>query len=102
MYKLMIGLGDLCAPTIIYLLFSLTQILLDLYSGLYNTAGMKAIVMVMVSILLNILCMRGMSVVSWIIVFIPFILMTTVVSILLYTFGLDVANGEIKKENKTT
>jgi predicted membrane protein len=56
---------------------------------------MKAIVTTTVTILLNILCSEGLSVISWIIVFIPFILMTTIVSILLYTFGLDAATGQL-------
>jgi hypothetical protein len=86
---------NLCAPAIIYLIFSITQILIDTFKGLYNTAFMKIIVTVMVTLLLNILCQRGLSVVSWIIVFIPFILMTVIVSMLLYFFGLDAASGTI-------
>jgi len=85
----------LCAPAIIYLIFSITQILIDTYQGLYNTAFMKSIVAIMVTLLLNILCEKGLSVVSWIIVFIPFILMTVIVSMLLYVFGLDVATGNL-------
>ena len=84
---------NLCAPAIIYLIFSVTQILIDTFKGLYNTAFMKVIVTVMVTLLLNILCEKGLSVVSWIIVFIPFILMTVIVSMLLYIFGLDAATG---------
>jgi len=95
----MIGL---CAPSIIYLIFSLTQILIDLYQGLYNTAMMKVIVMVMVTFLLNILCQKNLGIVSWIIVFIPFILMTVITSMLLYVFGLDVATGQISNNNKNT
>jgi c-di-AMP phosphodiesterase-like protein len=86
----------LCAPAIIYLIFSATQVLIDTYKGLYNTAFMKIIVMIMVTILLNILCIQGLGVVSWIIVFIPFILMTVMVSILLYIFGLDASTGRLK------
>ena len=84
---------NLCAPAIIYLIFSITQILIDTFKGLYNTAFIKVIVTIMVTLLLNILCERGLSVVSWIIVFIPFILMTVIVSMLLYVFGLDAATG---------
>lgn len=86
---------NLCAPAIIYLIFSVTQILIDTFKGLYNTAFMKVIVTIMVTLLLNILCEKGLSVVSWIIVFIPFILMTVIVSMLLYIFGLDVATGSL-------
>jgi len=92
----------LCPPAIIYLIFSATQVLIDTYKGLYNTAFMKIIVMIMVTILLNILCIQGLGVISWIIVFIPFILMTVMVSILLYIFGLDASTGKLKYtcENK--
>jgi hypothetical protein len=86
---------NLCGPAIIYLIFSLTQILIDLFKGLYNTAIMKTIVMTMVTLLLNILCEKGLSVVSWIIVFIPFIMMTVIVSMLLYIFGLNASTGSL-------
>jgi hypothetical protein len=49
----------------------------------------------MVTLLLNALCQSGMGVISWIIVFIPFILMTVIVTMLLYIFGLDAASGSI-------
>lgn len=86
---------NLCPPAIIYVIFSATQILIDTFKGLYNTAFMKAIVMVMVTLLLNILCEQGFGVVSWIIVFIPFILMTVMVSLLLYFFGLNASTGTL-------
>jgi len=86
---------SLCAPAIIYLIFSITQMLIDTFKGLYNTVFIKAIVTVMVTLLLNILCEQGLSVVSWIIVFIPFILMTVIVSMLLYVFGLDASTGQL-------
>lgn len=86
---------QLCAPAIIYIVFSITQIIIDMFKGFYNTAFMKAIVMIMVTILLNILCISGLSVISWIIVFIPFILMTVIVTMLLYIFGLSATTGTI-------
>ena len=94
----------LCAPSIIYLIFSITQILIDIFKGLYNTAFIKVMVTIMVTLLLNILCIRGLSFVSWIIVFIPFILMSVIVSIILYIFGLDAATGSInyKCDNSTS
>jgi hypothetical protein len=94
---------NLCPPAIIYLIFSITQIIIDIFKGLYNTAFIKVIVTTMVTFLLNILCEKGLSAVSWIIVFIPFILMTVIVSMLLYVFGLDAATGNLnyncKKSN---
>jgi len=97
---------NFCAPAIIYLIFSITQILIDLYKGLYNTAFMKVIVASMVTLLLNILCEKGLSIVSWVIVFIPFILMTVIVSVLLYFFGLKATSGTLdytcKDQESTT
>ena len=93
---------NLCPPAIIYLIFSITQILIDTFKGLYNTAFMKVIVMIMVTLLLNILCEQGYTVVSWVIVFIPFILMTVIVSMLLYIFGLDAATGTLNTKCDST
>lgn len=86
---------NLCAPALIYVAFSLTQIIIDTFKGLYNTAFFKIIVMIVITILLNALCQSGMSIISWIIVFIPFIFMSVIVAILLYVFGLDPATGEL-------
>ena len=93
---------NLCAPAIIYLIFSITQIIIDIFKGLYNTAFIKVIVTTMVTFLLNILCERGLSAVSWIIVFVPFILMTVIVSMLLYIFGLDAATGSLNYNCKNS
>ncbi len=85
----------LCAPALIYVAFSLTQIIIDTFKGLYNTAFFKVIVSVIITILLNALCQAGMGIISWLIVFIPFIFMSVIVAILLYVFGLDPATGKL-------
>jgi len=86
---------NLCPPAIVYLFFSVTQILIDLYKQLYNTAFTKTIVTIMVTSLLNILCIKGFDMVAWVIVFIPFLLMSVIVGMLLYVFGLDVSTGNL-------
>ena len=93
----------LCPPALIYIAFSLTQVIIDTFKGLYNTAFFKFIVMIIITFLLNALCQSGMSIVSWIIVFIPFILMSVIVTILLYVFGLDPSTGTLnfKCNNET-
>ena len=42
------------------------------------------------------MCQSGLGIVSWIIVFIPFILMTVIVAMLLMLFGLDPRTGKLK------
>ena len=89
-------MDSICPPALIYLAFSLTQIVIDTFKGLYNTAFFKFIVMVTITFLLNALCQGGMTIISWVLVFIPFIFMTVIVAILLYVFGLDAATGTLK------
>jgi len=88
-------INNLCGPALIYLVFSLTQIIIDIFKQLYNTAFLKFIVMIIFTILLNILCEKGLGIVSWMIVFVPFIFMTLITSILLFTFGLTPTTGKV-------
>jgi hypothetical protein len=89
---------NLCSPALIYVAFSITQIVIDTFKGLYNQSLIKLFVMVMITILLNSLCESGMGVVSWIIVFIPFIMMSIISSVLLYIFGLNASTGTFNAE----
>lgn len=82
-------MDNLCAPAILYLGFSLTQITIDTFKGFYNVAFFKSIVMVIFTLILNILCKRGLGIISWLIVFIPFILMTYITAVLMFVFGLN-------------
>jgi hypothetical protein len=92
----------LCSPALIYLIFSLTQIIVDTSKKLYNVALVKFVMMILFTLLLNILCERGLGVISWIIVFVPFVLMSVITSILLFVFGLDPSSGNIIKANYNT
>ena len=88
-------IDSLCPPAILYLGFSLTQIIIDTFKGFYNTAFFKTIVMIIFTLILNILCKKGLSIISWIIVFIPFILMTYITAVLLFVFGLSPSSDKI-------
>jgi len=92
----------ICPPALIYIVFSLTQIIIDLIKGLYNTAFMKFIVMSIIGFLLNLLCQGGLGIISWIIVFIPFVLMTIITAMLLYAFGLNDTTGSFIKFPQNT
>tara|TARA_Y100000591_G_C21804817_1_gene684197 strand:+ start:215 stop:532 length:318 start_codon:yes stop_codon:yes gene_type:complete len=80
---------NLCAPAIVYICFSLTHIIIDIFKKLYNSAFIKFLVMIVFTLMLNILCKRGLDIISWIIVFLPFIFMTIISTTLLFAFGLD-------------
>ena len=85
----------LCAPALIYIVFSITQITMDSLKGNYNIAMVKLFISLLFTILLNHLCQRGLGIISWIIVFIPFMLMTLIAAILLVMLGLDPAQGKL-------
>ena len=53
-------INNICSPAIIYLGFSLTQIIIDIYKSMYNTAFLKFIVSIIFTIILNILCERNL------------------------------------------
>jgi hypothetical protein len=89
----------LCSPAILYVAFSLTHIILDIFKNLYNTAFIKFIIMIIFTIVLNVLCKNGLGVVSWIIVFVPFISMTIVTSLLLMVLGLSPSTGSNNNSN---
>ena len=80
--------------------FSLTQIIIDTFKGFYNTAFFKSIVMVIFTLLLNILCKRGLGIISWLIVFIPFILMTYITAVLMFVFGLNASENDVDYDVK--
>ena len=83
----------ICPPAILYLAFSITQIVIDMFRGDAHTAFLKFIVMIIFTVVLNVLCAAGLGIISWFIVFIPFILMTYITTVLAFAFGIP------KKDN---
>ena len=75
---------NLCMPAILYIVFSLTQIIIDIFKNMYNMAFLKFMVMIIFTILLNLLCKNGLGIISWFIVFLPFITMTILTTLILF------------------
>ena len=82
-------------PALIYLIYSFTHVVVDTYKGLYNTAMIEIWVGIVFTLLLNIMCQQGLGIVSWLIISIPFILMTVIASMLLFMFRLNPATGQV-------
>jgi hypothetical protein len=89
-----------CAPTLIFIGFSLIQIFIDLYKGVINDAFIKFIVMIVFSVILNILCDLGYKVIAWFLVFIPIIMMTLISTLLLKVFGTDPYEKDLRSQLK--
>ena len=95
------NINNLCAPALLYIAFSLTHIIIDTFKHMYNTALLKFVIMIIFTFILNLLCQRGLGIISWFIVFIPFITMTVITTLLLIVFGLHPSRGkqEYKESN---
>ena len=92
--------SNICAPALVYLSFSLIQIIIDIYKNQFTTAFFKFWTMLIFTTLLNILCERGLEVVSWMFVFIPIITMSILLVILIYFLGFN--PGQINKKFNVT
>jgi hypothetical protein len=90
--------NTICTPALVYLIFSIAYVLIDTFKGLYNTALVKLSLTVFFTFILNYLCQSGLGILSWIIIFVPFILMSVIVTLLLFTFNLDPKTGKIRKD----
>lgn len=89
-------ISNLCGPAIVYLGFSLIYIVVDIYKKFYNKAFLKFVTMIILSLIINILCDLGYTVIAWFLVFTPIIMMTIVSGLLLKVFGTDPNEEQLK------
>jgi len=87
-------LQPLCMPALIFLIFSVTHVIVDMYKENYDKALYEFFISAIFTLLLNLLCRQGLGIVSWLIVSIPFLLMTTIAGILLLSFKVNPATGQ--------
>jgi ATP/ADP translocase len=81
-------------PALIYLIYSFAHVVIDTYKGLYNTAVIEIWIGIVFTLLLNVMCEQGLGIVSWLVISIPFILMTVIASMLLFMFRLNPTTGQ--------
>jgi hypothetical protein len=84
---------NLCPPALLYVAFSSIQIIIDTFRHSFNTAIIKFFVMIIFTFALNLLCKSGLTVISWFIVFVPFIFMTVITTTLLFVLGTEPENN---------
>ena len=88
------NIKGMCGPALIYLIYGATCVIIDTYMGNYNVAFMQIWITILFTYLLNVLCRGGLGIVSWIIIAIPFLLMSIIAAVLLMSFGLDPSTGK--------
>jgi len=79
---------SLCPPALLYALYSSIHVGLDLSLGMYATAGIKAIMAIAGTVILDALCGVDLGIVSWAIVATPFVMVALASSISL-GLGID-------------
>ena len=94
-------LTSLCVPALIYFVFQLTHIMVSIFHNKPKAALLQIILGVLMVMLLQLLCMKGMNIISWIIVFLPFMFYTYTTMIIYYVFGLNPEGVEIEVEEET-
>ena len=83
----------LCSPALIYLAFSIIQLILDMSHGKFKLAIAKLFITLIFTYLLNLLCDQKLTKLSWVIVFLPFIFMGYISLLLVYALGFSDKNG---------
>ncbi len=76
---------DLCPPALLYLVFLVVQLGLDISLGMWITVTIKAILGLATVIVLDMFCGAGLGVVSWFLVAAPFIITALATSIAIGT-----------------
>ncbi len=80
---------NFCSPALIYLIFIIIHVVLEMKEQNTKGAILQLLTGIMMTLLLQVLCMRGMTILSWIIVFIPFIFYTYMMVLLYNVFGIE-------------
>ena len=89
-------ISSFCPPAIVYLVFVMVHVLMAIFDNNTKSAFLQAMMGVLFTLLLQFLCLNGLNVLSWIIVFLPLIFYTYIVILLYNLFGL----GETDKNNQ--
>ncbi len=87
----------LCPPALLYLLYSVVHVGLDLSQALFATAAIKLVMGIAGVVVLDALCGVELGVVSWAIIATPFLIMALATSISL-GLGIDRTVARFVKE----
>ena len=91
-------IDTLCPPALLYLLYIVIQVGLDISLGLFLTAAVKVVMGLAGTVILDALCGVDLGIVAWAIIATPFIMTALATSISL-GLGLDRMMAKYVKEN---
>jgi len=82
-------LENLCTPAILFIFLMMFHLIFELYDKEYSMALMFVVVAVLVVLCIQILCLSGLGLIAWILVFMPLIVYTYMGFLLFVIFGTD-------------
>jgi len=82
-------LNYLCPPAILYVVFFMISIVAELSEKKYKTAFTQTIICIIFTCVLQLFCMANMSLLAWVLVFIPIMMYTYMVLIIFLVFRMS-------------
>ncbi len=82
-------LENLCTPAILFIFLMMFHLIFELYDKEYSMAMMAVVLAVLVVLCIQILCLSGLGLIAWILVFMPLIVYTYMGFLLFVIFGTD-------------
>ena len=88
-------LNYLCPPALLYVVFFMIHVIIELSEKNYKGALTQTIICIIFTCILQIFCTANMTIIAWLLVFIPIILYTYMVIIIFLVFRM---NPDSKKQ----
>ena len=82
-------LENLCTPAILFVFVMMAHLIFELYERDYSDAFIKLLLSLLFVLCLQLLCVGGMGMISWILVFLPIIVYSYMALLLFFAFGLN-------------
>jgi hypothetical protein len=82
-------LNYLCPPALLYTVFTIIYLILEISNEKYHEAFVKAIIGIIFICILQAFCTMNLGIISWILVMIPIIFYTYMTLLFFFVFGLD-------------
>ena len=87
-------LNYLCPPAILYVVFFMISIVAELSEEKYKAAFTQTIICIIFTCILQLFCMANMSLLAWVLVFIPIMMYTYMVLIIFLVFRMSPSDNK--------
>ena len=82
-------LNYLCPPALLYVVFFMISIVVELSEAKYKAAFTQTIICIIFTCILQLFCMANMSLLAWVLVFVPIMMYTYMVLIIYLVFRMS-------------